>query len=80
MPARCNQLATDFTVKTDGTAMQISSEPIPTSAVELNANPGKLYINVSNIELSVCYVSPSGSSYIPRSWPGVQLCRLHEVR
>ena len=62
-----NQLATDFTVETDGTAMQISSEPIPTSAAELNANPGKLYINISNIELSVCYVSPSGPSYIPRS-------------
>jgi hypothetical protein len=46
----------------------IVNQTIPAEGDLTKANDEKkLFINIRNIELSVCYVAPAGKSYIPRS-------------
>ena len=44
----------------------ISSEPFPTTSADKQRLAKTLIVNLKDIELSVCMVSPAGASYIPR--------------
>ena len=44
----------------------ISAEPFPTSTADKRRLAGTLIVNLRDIELSCCMVSPAGASYIPR--------------
>eukprot|EP01043_Picozoa_sp_COSAG02_P057363 COSAG02_NODE_6952_length_3266_cov_7.514683_5_plen_134_part_00 len=44
----------------------ISSEPFPTTVADKRRLANTLIVNLRDIELAVCMVSPAGASYIPR--------------